>query len=109
MGAYVNVNDKSFDQEVIRSDVPVLVDFWAPWCAPCRAIAPHVEAIAQSYAGKAKVVKINIDESHSVAAKYGIRSIPTILIFKNGDVANQMVGAPPNIRVRLQDLLDSVL
>lgn len=86
------VTAEDFEQQVIQSEVPVLVDFWAPWCAPCRAIAPVVEAAAESYADKLKVVKVNVDDSPEVATKYGIRSIPTLMIFKGGEPAETMVG-----------------
>jgi len=86
------VTDGNWDQEVLKSDVPVLVDFWADWCGPCHALAPTVEAIAGSYAGKMKVGKLNVDENDRVAAKYGIRSIPTLMLFKNGEVKEVLVG-----------------
>lgn len=87
------VTDRNFDQEVLQSPVPVLVDFWAAWCAPCRMIAPIVEQVAQEYEGKAKVVKLNVDENPETAARYNIRGIPTLLLFKNGEVRDQIVGA----------------
>ena len=89
------LTDDNFEQEVLKSDVPVLVDFWAEWCAPCRAIAPAVEEIAEEYQGKAKVGKLDVDNNPKVAVEYGIRSIPTLLVFKNGEVAEQIVGAVP--------------
>lgn len=84
--------ESNFDTDVLQSDVPVLVDFWAPWCGPCRALAPVIEEIAEEVHGKAKVGKVNVDEEPGLAAKYGIRSIPTLLFIKNGDVADQQVG-----------------
>jgi thioredoxin 1 len=87
--------DNNFDAEVLASDVPVLVDFWAPWCAPCRMIAPAVEEVAKQYAGKAKVGKVNIDEHQGVAQRYQVMSIPTLLVFKNGQPVQQVVGAVP--------------
>lgn len=87
--------DQNFDQEVLKSDVPVLVDFWAPWCGPCRMIAPIVEQIARDYQGKLKVVKLNTDENEQIAVRYGIRSIPTLGIFKNGQVVDAVIGAVP--------------
>ena len=88
-------NDFNFDEVVLKSDVPVLVDFWAPWCGPCRMVAPIVEELAEQYQGKLKVVKLNTDESQSVAVKYGIRSIPTLGIFNKGEVVDGIIGAVP--------------
>ena len=90
-----HVNDASFDAEVLKSDTPVLVDFWAPWCGPCRAIAPIMESLAEEYGDKLKVVKVNTDESQDVAATHRIRSIPTVMLFKDGAKAGQLVGAVP--------------
>jgi len=84
--------DSTWDSEVLGSDTPVLVDFWAEWCAPCRMMAPAIDALAAEYEGKAKVGKLNVDENSSVSDKYQIRGIPTVLIFKNGEVAEQVVG-----------------
>jgi thioredoxin 1 len=89
------VTDASFKQEVLDSEVPVLVDFWAPWCGPCRMVAPVVEEIAQQYQEKIKVVKVNTDENPNVASQYGIRSIPTLMIFKGGQRVDMVVGAVP--------------
>ena len=89
------VTDETFEQEVIESQVPVLVDFWAPWCGPCRMVAPVVDEIAEQYSGQVKVVKVNTDENPSVASKYGIRSIPTLMIFKGGQRVDMVVGAVP--------------
>jgi thioredoxin 1 len=86
-------SDQNFEQEVLKSDKPVLVDFWATWCAPCRMIAPAVEAIAEQYVDRAKVGKLNVDENLSVTGQYNIRGIPTLLLFKNGQIQEQMVGA----------------
>ena len=89
------VSDASFDGDILKSPVPVLVDFWAPWCGPCRSVAPIVEDLANQYAGKLKVAKINIDESTDVATRYQITSIPTFILFKNGQVADRALGALP--------------
>ncbi len=89
------VTDSSFDQDVIKSEIPVLVDFWAPWCGPCRMVAPVVEEISQQYEGQVKVVKVNTDENPNVASQYGIRSIPTLMIFKGGQRVDMVVGAVP--------------
>ncbi|AFZ37612.1 MAG: thioredoxin [Stanieria sp.] len=95
MSAATAVTDSSFTQEVLESDVPVLVDFWAPWCGPCRMVAPVVDEIAEQYEGQVKVVKLNTDENPQVASQYGIRSIPTLMIFKGGQRVDMVVGAVP--------------
>jgi thioredoxin 1 len=103
-GAYVmELSDDSFDREVLQSDKPTLVDFWAAWCAPCRAIAPLVEQLAQSYAGKVKVGKLDIDGNQKVPSKYEIRHIPTLLLFKGGKVIGQVEGAVP--KAKIEDLI----
>ena len=91
----VEGTDNNFDQEVLKSDLPVLVDFWAPWCGPCRMVGPIVEQLAIELEGKLKVVKVNTDENQSVAVRYGIRSIPTLGIFKDGKVVDSVIGAVP--------------
>ncbi|MFA6980197.1 MAG: thioredoxin [Ignavibacteriaceae bacterium] len=91
----VEGTDNNFDQEVLKSDLPVLVDFWAPWCGPCRMVGPIVEQLATELEGKLKVVKVNTDENQSVAVRYGIRSIPTLGIFKDGKVVDSVIGAVP--------------
>lgn len=91
----LEITDANFDSEVINSDKPVLIDFWAVWCGPCKLIAPVVEEVAKEYDGKFKVGKMDIDNNPNVAMKYGIRSIPTLLIFKDGKVVDQIVGAVP--------------
>lgn len=91
----IEVTDGNFQSEVIDSDVPVLVDFWAVWCGPCRTIAPVVEELAGEYAGKLKVGKLDVDNNPEVSMKFGVRSIPTLMIFKKGQVVEQIVGALP--------------
>lgn len=97
----LELTDDNFDSEVIKSDTPVLVDYWAVWCGPCRQIAPTVEALATDYQGQLKVGKMNIDDHQITPQKYGIRSIPTLLVFKGGEVVGQIVGAVP--RSKLED------
>lgn len=99
--------DANFEQEVLRSSVPVLVDFWAEWCAPCRALAPTIDELANDLAGKAKVGKLDIDSNQQVAVKYGIQSIPTLLVFKDGQVARKMVGGRP--KKAIADMVAEVL
>ena len=94
-GAATVVTDATFEAEVLKSDIPVLVDFWAPWCGPCRMIAPLIDQLAEEYDGKLKAVKLNTDESPSVATEYGIRSIPTVMIFKGGQKLDTVIGAVP--------------
>lgn len=89
----IELTAENFESEVLESDTPVLVDFWAVWCAPCRMVAPIVEEIAEEYAGKAKVAKLNVDDHGQIAARYNVRGIPTLLLFREGKVAEQMVGA----------------
>ena len=95
MGAVAEVSDSSFQDEVLSSAEPVLVDFWAPWCGPCRMIAPVVEELAGENAGSAKIVKVNIDDSQNTALQFQIKSIPTLLVFKGGKVVDQIMGAKP--------------
>ncbi|HAN46522.1 MAG TPA: thioredoxin [Cyanobacteria bacterium UBA8156] len=95
MASAVAVTDASFETDVLQSEVPVLVDFWAPWCGPCRMVAPVVDEIAEQYAGKLKVVKLNTDDNPNVASQFGIRSIPTLMIFKGGNKVDVVVGAVP--------------
>jgi thioredoxin 1 len=90
-----NVSDATFESEVLKASVPVLIDFWAPWCGPCRAIAPIVEDLAKEYAGKLKVVKMNVDDNPRTPTQYGVRGIPNLIVFKNGEVQQQIVGAVP--------------
>ena len=95
MGKITEVSDVTFDQEVLKSTVPVLIDFWAPWCGPCKAIAPVVEELAGEYGGRLKVVKMNVDDNPATPSKYGVRGIPNLILFKAGSVADQIVGAVP--------------
>ena len=95
----IEFTDANFEDEVLKSDVPVLVDFWATWCAPCKIIAPTIEELAGEYEGKAKVGKVDVDSNPNVAAKFGIRSIPTLLFFNNGEVIDQLIGAVPEPQI----------
>ena len=107
MAEISDVTDANFEGEVLQSDTPVLVDFWAEWCAPCRAIAPIVKEIADDNGDNLKVVKLNIDESPQTPGTYGIRSIPTVLVFKDGQVVSQLTGARP--KGDFQELVNGVL
>lgn len=106
-GTLKNVTDADFDAEVLKSDKPVLVDFWAAWCGPCRQIAPSLEAIAAEYGGQIEIVKLNIDENPATAAKYGVMSIPTLNVYQGGEVVKTIVGAKPKAAI-LRDLADFV-
>jgi len=101
------VSDGTFDTEVLASDTPVLIDFWAPWCAPCRAIAPVVEELAGEYAGKLKVVKMNVDDNPQTPSRYGVRGIPNLILFNGGEVKEQIVGAVA--KKRLVDAITQVV
>ena len=102
----LHVTDESFENDVLKSDGPVLVDYWAEWCGPCKVIAPILGEIAEEYSGKLKVAKLNIDENPATPPKYGIRGIPTLMLFKGGNVVERFVGLQP--KARLQEALDSV-
>ena len=103
----LEVSDATFDQEVLRSEQPVLVDFWAAWCGPCKAIAPIVDNMAATYAGKLKVAKVNVDENGATPSRYGVRGIPALLFFKGGKVADQIIGYVPQdvIEEKIKNLL----
>jgi thioredoxin 1 len=107
MADLVQVTDDNFDAEIVNSDLPVMVDFWAEWCGPCRMVAPVVEELAKEYEGKIKVAKMDVDKNRQTPAKFGIRNIPTLILFKGGEVANTIVGAQPksSIEAELKKLL----
>jgi thioredoxin 1 len=100
----IEITDANFDQEVLKSDKPVLIDFWAVWCGPCKMVAPVVEEIASEYDGKLKVGKIDVDSNPEISMKFGIRSIPTLMVFKGGKVVEQIIGAVPK-----RNLVDKVV
>jgi thioredoxin 1 len=99
MADLLAVSDESFEREVLQSPTPVLIDFWAPWCGPCRAIAPIVEELAREYAGKLKVVKMNVDDNPRTPMKYGVRGIPNLIVFEGGQLREQIVGAVPKAQL----------
>jgi thioredoxin 1 len=103
----VTLTDKNFNEEVINSQTPVLVDFWAVWCGPCKMIGPIIAEIAQEFEGKIKVGKVNVDENQATAAQYGIRGIPTLLFFKGGALVNQVVGVQP--KTKLVEMINKIL
>lgn len=102
----VHVTDGDFELQILKSEVPVLVDFWAAWCGPCRTVGPVVEELAGEYVGKVKMAKINVDENNQTPKRYGVRGIPTLMLFKDGQVVDQIVGAVP--KSRIEELLSKV-
>lgn len=107
MGAAAAITADRFEEEVLKSDIPVVVDFWAEWCGPCKALAPTVDAIAEEYAGRVRVFKLDVQTEAALASKYGVSSIPTLLLFKGGEIADRVVGNQPkaNITSRIDTLL----
>lgn len=105
----VEVTDQSFTDQVLNATEPVLVDFWAPWCPPCRMLGPTIESLAEQYQGRARVVKMNVDENEQSAARYGIKALPTLLLFKGGRVVERQIGVPSNPQQQLAGLLEHQL
>ena len=103
----ITVNDENFDEEVLQSDIPVLVDFWAEWCGPCKVVGPTVEALAFDYKGKLKVAKLDVDSSQETAGRFGVRSIPTLIVFKDGEAQEAAVGVTP--KGQLAELIDQYI
>lgn len=102
MGKALTFTDDSFEEDVLKSEKPVLVDFWAEWCGPCRMVGPVVDELAEEFEGKARIGKVDVDNNPEISTKYGIRSIPSLLIFKNGEVVDQIVGAVPKAQLKKQ-------
>ncbi len=107
MAQALHLTQDEFDREILQSDQPALVDFWAPWCGPCQMMGPTIDKLAGDYAGRVKVAKVNVDDAPDLATRYGIRSIPSLLFFKNGEVVDQLVGVQPEsvLAAKLNDLL----
>jgi len=103
----IEIDDDNFESEVLKSTLPVLVDFWAPWCGPCRAIGPTIEALEQNYSGKIKFVKVNVDENPQSPSRYGIQAIPTLIFFKNGAIAEQITGMVA--KAKLEEAIEGLL
>ena len=110
MSAFVaEVSDSEWNKEVLQASEPVLVDFWAPWCGPCRTLGPIVESVGEKFQGKAKVFKLNVDDNQSSAASYGIRGIPTLILFKNGQEVERIVGVPGNAKDTISQMIEKQL
>jgi thioredoxin 1 len=107
MSSVIEIDESNFEKEVKNSEIPVMIDFWAVWCGPCKMIAPHVEEAAKIYAGKLKVAKVDVDNNNKIASQYAIMSIPAVMFFKNGNVVDQIIGAVP--KKTLFDRIDKVL
>ncbi|MBW1780014.1 MAG: thioredoxin [Deltaproteobacteria bacterium] len=107
MAELLHVSDANFEEEIVKADIPAMVDFWAEWCGPCKMVGPAVEALAKEYEGKIKIAKMNVDENRATPAKFGIRSIPTLILFKDGKVADTIIGALPkgDLEAALKKLL----
>ncbi len=103
----ITVNDENFDEEVLQSDIPVLVDFWAEWCGPCKVVGPTIEALASDYKGRVKVAKLDVDSSPEAAGRFGVRSIPTLIVFKDGEAQEAAVGVKP--KAQLAEMIDQYL
>ena len=103
----MQVNDKNFEDEVLQSDIPVLVDFWAPWCGPCKAIGPVIDKLAEEYVDRVKIVKMNVDDNPTTPGKYSIRAIPTLILFKGGEIVDQVTGAVA--KSNLEQMMSKVL
>jgi thioredoxin 1 len=107
MGDLLQVTDDTFEEEIVKSDLPAVVDFWAAWCGPCRMVGPVVEELAKEYEGRIKVAKMDVDQNRETPAKFGIRNIPTLIFFKDGEVANTIIGAQP--KSALEDVIKKLL
>ncbi|MCP4725716.1 MAG: thioredoxin [bacterium] len=107
MSNAVEITDATFEEEVLNSEIPVMIDFWAEWCAPCKMIAPAIDEIAKEYEGKIKVGKVDVDNNPTISMKYQIRSIPSLLVFKDGNVATQLVGAVP--KPQIKNMIEGIL
>lgn len=103
----IEVNDSTFEREVLQSNIPVLVDFWAPWCGPCRSLMPHIEALSRAYSGRVKIVKVNVDQSKGTARTYGVQAIPALHLFVNGESASKLLGAVP--KAKIEAMLNTVI